>query len=274
MPMKYIFTIFTLSLLYSSCSIQRKLYSPTQVNNPSLQAKKDHSLSLTFSIPSGFDFTGGYAITNRLALIGGVYSYKNKDKQEDYSLFSSTRDSAALSYKHKGFHAGVGIYIPLSQKKLSTFISFFGGYTKGNFEMREAFYEISPTPSTSPKLNFYKSDINRWFIQGGINLYHKFIHQSFITRFNYVGYSNVNTDYTFDQQTFFNLPPLVYPKWSSFLDFSFDTKIFFSKNQMVGLQIFGTVTTRLNKEDYNFIIYPFRLGAGIVFKSPFNKHNN
>jgi len=271
MTMKYVFIFLTLSFLYSSCNIERRLYSPTQVNNPSLQGKKDYSLSLAFSAPSGFDFNGGYAITNRLAVIGGLYTYKNKDKEEQYfPILSSNRDSTALSYKHKGFHAGAGIYLPLSQKKSSAFISFFGGYTKGDFEMREKFYEISPVPSTSPKLNFYKSDINRWFIQGGIHSYHELINFSFITRFNYVGYSNVTTDYTFDQQASFNFPPLAYPKWSSFLDFSFDTKIFFSKKQMVGLQLFGTATTRLNKKDFNFYIYPFRLGIGVVLKSPFN----
>jgi hypothetical protein len=240
-----------------------------QVNNPSLQKKNDYSLSLAYSTPSGADLNGGYAITNRLAVIGGLYAYKNKDHEEESTLFSSTRDSSILTYKHKGFHLGLGVYLPLTKDKSPFFLSFFGGYTKGSFDMRENLYQTYPPATANPKSNFYKSNIDRWFLQGSINFYDKIIHQSFITRFNYAGYNNVNTDYTFNEQVSYNLPPQAYPKWSSFLDFSFDTKIFFSKNQTVGLQLFGTATTRVSSKEYNFYIYPFRLGVGLVLKSPF-----
>jgi hypothetical protein len=270
--MKYIFILILTVVFYSGCTIQRKLYSPTQVNNPSLEKKNDYSASLSYSSPSGFDANGGYAITNRWAVIGGLYAYKNRDREENYYLFSQNRDSSLLKYKHSGFHIGTGLYFPLSKKKLSPGVSFFVGYTKGKFEMQEVFYEISPVPSTSPKLNFYSSDMNRWFIQGSLHLYDRMFHQSFITRFNYVGYSNVLTDYDSNQQYSFNLPPQAYPKWSAFLDFSFDTKIFFSRKQQLGLQLFGTVSTRLNRQDFNFYYYPFRGGIGFVLKSPFVVH--
>lgn len=268
--MRYVFITILTIVFFASCTIERRLYSPTQVNNPCLEGKNDYSVSLSYSSPSGFDFNSGYAITNRWAVIGGLYTYKNRDREENNYLFSQNRDSALLLYKHKGFHIGTGVYIPLSkEKKLATSISFFGGYTKGSFEMQESLYEVSPTPSTLPKLNFYKSDINRWFLQGSISLSDNFIHQSFITRFNYVGYNNINTDYTANEQVSFNLPDVGYPKWSSFLDFSFDTKIFFSKERNFGVQFFGTVSTRLNRKDFNFYYYPFRGGIGIILKSPF-----
>jgi hypothetical protein len=273
--MKYIFILILSIIFFSNCNIERKLYSPAQVNNPSLEKKNDYSVSLSYSSPSGFDFNGGYAITNRWAIIGGLYSHKNRDKEEESNIFSNRNSaSSLLLYKHNGFHIGTGFYLPISQKKSPEFISFFGGYTKGKFEMRESFVENiiftpPPVPLATPKLNFYKSDINRWFLQGSLNLYHDQIHQSFITRFNYVGYDNINTDYTPNEQVSFNLPDVGDPKWSSFLDFSFDTKIFFSKEQRLGLQLFGTVSTRLNKEDFNFYYYPFRGGIGIVLKSSF-----
>ena len=268
--MKYFFIIVSLAMFCTSCSnIQRKIYSPTLVNNPSLQAKNDYSLSLAVSVPAGVDLNAGYAITNRLAVIGGLYSYKNNDKEIDYSLFSINQSTASLSYKNKGFHLGAGLFMPISKKMPAAFISFFGGYTKGNFEMRESFYETSPTPVTSPKLNFYKSDLNRWFLQGSFNWYDQFIHQSVIARFNYAGYGNVTTDYTAAEQYSFNFPPFAYPRWSSFLDVSFDTKIFFSKKHLVGLQLSGTTTFRLKRQDFNFHYYPFRMGVGIVLKMPF-----
>jgi len=268
--MKYIFVLITLFILFTGCDIQRKIYSSTQVNNPSLEGKGDYSVSLTYSLPPGFDLNTGYAITNRLAVIGGVFTYKNSDQEESYYLFSANRDSSSLLYKHKGFHIGTGILIPLSQQKSSLFLSFFAGLTKGSFEMRESFYETAPNPGVTPRFNFYKSNINRWFVQGSLNLYHPLIHSSFSSRLNYAGYGNTRTDYDLNQQVSFNLPPNGYPKWSSFLDFSFDTKIFFSKNPMFGLQLFGTATTRLNREEFNFYYYPFRAGIGIVVKSPFS----
>lgn len=269
--MKYFFVLLYISFFYSSCTIERKLYSPTQVNNPSLQEKNNYSISTTLSTPTGFDISGGYAITNRLAIIGGAFHYRNNDHQQSYSIFSANRDSSFLTYKHKGFHAGAGYYFPLSKKKSSEFIAIFGGYTKGNFEMREKLYELN-TSSRTLKLNYYKSDLNRWFLQSSINSYHDVVHFSLISRFNYVAYKNVNTDYDNNQQQEINLPPYAYPEGSSFLDFSFDTKIFFSKEQKAGLQIFSVITSRLNKKDFDFYIYPFRMGIGLFLNSPFTKN--
>lgn len=267
--MKYIILLFILLSFYSSCTIERKIYSPTQVNNPSLQKKNDYSASLTYSTPSGFDGTAGFAITKNLAVIGGAYTYKNKDEEVDITLFSRGWDSASIVYKHSGFHIGVGTFFPLSKNSSTSFLSFFGGLTKGNFEMREKFYDDVTPPPGNPNLYFYKSEINRWFLQGSINLYFKDIYQSFTTRFNYAGYDNVTTNYPAEQQHYSSLPPYEYSKWSSFLDFSFDTKIFFSEQHRLGLQLFGSVTTRLKEEDFDFYIYPFRMGFGVVLRSPF-----
>jgi hypothetical protein len=268
MSLKILFIFFLLSFLCSCSIIQRKIYAPTQTNTPSLQEKNDHSFSVTVSTPSGFDLNGGYALTNRLAIIGGLFSYRNRDSEERFSIFSTARDSSLLLYKHKGFIAGIGSYFPLLHDKSSLFLSFFGSYTSGSFEMNETLF-TNTNPSSSPKLNFYKSDIKRWALQGSLHFYTKNIHQTLTTRYNHAGYFNVHTDYTSSEQTAYNFPPLAYPKWSSFLDFAFDTKIFFSQNQKLGLQVFGSATARVNEKDYDFYHYPFRLGAGLVLKSPF-----
>lgn len=265
--MKYIFIFLLGVTCFSSCIIQHRLYTSTQPNNPSLQQKNDYTASLTVSTPSGFDGNAGFAITNRLAVIGGLYTYKNKDQQEAITIFPNNKDSALLTYKHKGFHIGAGTFIPLAKNDSRGFLSFFGGYMKGNFDMQETLYSNVANPS-NPAYYSYKSDINRWFLQGGINMYFKQFHQSFITRFNFVDYDKVKTNYTTDQQHDFNLPPTGYPRSSSFADFSFDTKIFFTKEERIGLQLFGSVTSRLKKQDFDFYIYPFRAGIGIIFKSP------
>lgn len=251
--------------------IERKIYAPTQINTPSLKEKNDHNFSVSISAPYGYEMHGSYALSDRVAIMGGLFSYKNEDEEKAYSIFSSNRDSALLLYKHKGFHIGTGGYFPLIKNKSSSlFISFFGTYTDGNFKMSETSSD-NANPSVS-KINFFNSDINRWALQSSLHFYSNHIHQSLTTRYNYVGYHNIETDYTNNEQYSYNLPPHAHSRWSSFIDFGFDTKIFFTENQKLGLQVFGSLTARLNDKDYNFYHYPFRIGAGLVVKSPFKNN--
>ncbi len=269
--MKTIFIIPVAIILFSlsscSSSIQRKLYSSNQPNNPSLEKKNDYSISATYGEPNGFDLNAGYAITNRFAIIGGLHTQQNRDIEQRFSWFSPIRDSSALSYHHKGYHLGAGAYFPLQKNNPKFFFSFFGGYTNGTFKMTETLYHLDPPDP--PQNNFYQSNITRWFAQGSFSFYDKIFHQSLLARFNYVGYSDVKTDYTeFEQQNYL-LPPFGYSKWSQFFDLAFDTKIFFTKDKRLGCQIYGVITPRINRKHFNFSHYPFRGGIGLIFKSPF-----
>jgi hypothetical protein len=265
--------IFFVASLFSCSSIHRKLYSSTPINNPSLQQKNDHSFAVGYSTPSGFDFNGGYAITNRLAIIGGGYIHRNKDKEEEFGLFSNRNASSSLLYRHKGFHAGAGVFFPLSKKKSPGFASFFAGYTKGNFRMDERYFDNTDSTSLPTRVTFYKSNIGRYFLQGSITAYMGTAELSFSTRYNYVVYRNVITDYSLDEQHSYNLPTIGYPASSRFLDLAFDSKIYFSEQRQWGLQIFGSLTPRLKKRDFDFYYYPFRLGIGLVVKNPFKNHS-
>ena len=259
-----------LCMLCSCASIERKLYTPTQVNTPSLQKRNDHNFSASVSSPSGFDLHGSYAITNRLAILGGLFTYRSKDTEENYSIFSTDRDSALLLYRHKGFHIGAGGYFPLSKNKSSSlFLSVFGIYTGGEFKMNETLF--SNANAGIPQKNFYYSDINRWALQSSLHFYSPDFHQAISVRYNYVGYANASMDYTDQEQYSYRLPPLGHSKWSSFLDFGFDTKIFFTKKESLGVQLFGVAAIRLNDEGYNFDHQAFRGGIGLVANSPFRK---
>ena len=268
--MKYVL-ILLIPFCLCSCIVKRKLYSPTQINNPSLQKKNDHSFSLTYSSPSGFDVTGGYAFTNRLAIIAGAYAYRNSDNQIENLILSNNTINADILYKHKGFHGGLGFYFPLSKKSNSTYASFFGGYTAGNFRMTEHQVETDRYSATTTRDPFYTSDIGQYFLQGGINVYAEEFEILFLTRYNYVAYNNVNTDYPTGQQISSNMPTYGYSKNSQFLDFGVDGKLYFTKDRRFGLQFFGSCTARLNPKEFNFYYYQFRLGAGIVVKNPFQK---
>jgi hypothetical protein len=238
-----------------------------------LKQKNDHSFAVGYSTPSGFDFSGGYAITNRLAIIGGAYSHRNKDKEEEFGLFSSENASSRLLYRHKGFHGGAGVFFPLSKKKSSAFTSFFAGYMKGNFRMDERYFDNTVSTSLPTWVTFYKSNIGRYFLQGSITAYPENAEISFSTRYNYVVYGNVITDYSLDEQHSYNLPAVGYPASSQFLDIAFDSKIYFSEHPQWGLQIFGSIAPRLKERDFDFYHYPFRLGIGLVVKSPFKNNS-
>ena len=239
-----------------------------------MQQKNDQSFSFTFSSPSGFDFTGGYALTNRLAVIAGAYSYRNNEMQNESFLYSNFSSSASLLYKHKGFHGGLGVYFPLMKKNASSYVSFFGGYNTGNFRMDEHNVETNNTSgATITRDLFYNSDIGRYFLQGGFNSYLGRLDISFLSRYNYVSYTGVTTNYSTLEQQNSSLPPVGYSKNSQFLDFAFDTKYFFTDNRRIGVQMFGSYTTRLNKKEFNFLYYTIRFGAGIIFRNPFKKNN-
>jgi hypothetical protein len=270
---KYI-CFFFIVLLFSCSSINRKLYSSTQVNNPSLKQKNDHSFAFGYSTPSGFDFNGGYAISNRLAIIGGAYNHRNIDKEEEFALFISNESaSSRLLYRHKGFHGGAGVFFPLSQNKSTGFASFFAGYVKGNFRMDERYFDNNISTTMPARITFYKSNIGRFFLQGSITAYPENAEISVSTRYNYVEYANVLTDYSLDEQHSYNLPTIGHPSSSQFIDLAFDSKIYFSEHPQWGLQIFGSITPRLKNRDINFHYYPFRLGIGLVVKNLFLKNS-
>ena len=253
----------------ASCRVERKIYSTLPVNNPSLQEKNDFSVNATFSDPKAFDFNGGFAITNHLALIAGLYTHRNKDIEEN-SGFTSHVDSSNLVYRHNGFTIGAGGFFSVFGKKSNTFLSFYSGLNSGKFKMNEEFYQISPTPSP-PVFNKYSSKLNRYFLQGSLNYYGDPVEASITTRYNLVEYKNVITDYTDTQLSEFLLPPFVSHRVNSFIDFSMDLKVFFSHQPKWGIMFFSVITNRTNDDDEQgigkfYYYYPFRIGTGIFFR--------
>jgi hypothetical protein len=255
----------------ASCRIERKIYSPLPVNTPTLHKKKDFSASATFSAPTGFDFNGGFALTNRLALIAGAYTHKNRDI-ETRQGFTSQEDSSNLTYRHKGFTFGAGAFFPLSKKSHETFFSFYGGINTGSFNMKEEFYRINPPPTSGPVFNNYNSRLNRYFLQGSLNYYGEPGEASLTFRYNFVEYKKITTDYTDNQLSQFRLPPFVTKPVNSFLDMALDFKVYLSRDPVIGVQFFGVFSGRTNDWDdmgttSYYYYYPYRFGTGIFFRS-------
>jgi hypothetical protein len=261
----------------ASCHIERKIYSPLPVNNPSVQKKNDFSVNATISEPKGFDMNGGFAITNHMAIIAGAYTHKNKDREEKHG-FTNQYDSSNLLYRHNGFTIGAGAFFPVFGKQSRSYLSFYSGINSGSFKMNEEFYRISPVPSASPMVNAYKSRLHRYFLQGSLSYYGDQVEASLNTRYNLVEYKKVTTDYTDNQLTEYQLPPFVSRRFNSFIDFSVDLKVFFSRNPRWGLQLFSLVSMRTNKYEFTganrfYYYYPFRAGTGIFFRGFSGKSN-
>jgi hypothetical protein len=265
-------TIFlTIIILATSCRIERKIFSSVPVNNPSLQKKKDFSVNATISAPKGFDLNGGFALTNRLAVIAGAYSHKNKETEIAGQITPSGihDDSSKLVYRHNGITIGTGAYFPLSKRKSSAYLSFFAGMSTGSFRMNEEMYENQVNSPGPPVFHSYKSRLNRYFLQTSLNFYDKNVEVSFTSRYSLVGYKKINTDYTNGQLSSYRLPPFTTPELNSFLDLAFDLKVLFSQNTRWGMQLFGVITGRLDNDEYGiaqYDYYPIRIGTGIFFR--------
>jgi hypothetical protein len=203
--------------------------------------------------------------------MAGAYTHRNSEQQTATDLFSDITTNVSLLYRHKGYHGGVGVYFPLSNKN-SSFASFFAGYTNGTFRMNEdGTEEDLSTGTTTPRDFFYKSNIGRYFLQGGFNSYLGQFEISILARYSYVRYSNITTNYSIAEQQEFYLPDVGYSKNSQFLDFAFDSKYFFTEKKRMGIQLFGSLTARLNQNEFNFPYYASRFGVGLVVKNWFHK---
>ncbi len=218
-----------------------------------------------------FDVNGGFALTNRLAVIAGAYRHKNKDIEMAGSIAPSGihDDSSNLVYCHNGIALGTGLYFPVPRRSSSGYISFFGGISTGNFRMNEEMYENQINSPAPPSFHFYKSRLNRYFLQGSLNHYGKKIEVSLSAKYNLIEYNRINTDYTTGQLSSYRLPPFTTPKRNSFLDLACDFKLFFSREPRWGIQLFGLITTRLDNDEYGIVryyYYPIRIGTGIFFR--------
>ncbi len=267
--MKWSFLI--LIVLLASCTIERKIYSSIPVNNPSLQGKNDFSVNATVSAPKGFDVNGGYALTNHLAIIAGGFTHKNEaiETAGPFSPLGIHDDSSNLEYRHHGITIGAGAYFPLSKLYSPGYFSFFGGISTGSFRMNEEMYENQINSPGPPVFHFYKSRVSRYFLQAGLSHYGKYFEASITTKYNLVGYNQVNSDYTNSQLADFHLPPFTTPEYNSFLDIVFDLKVFFSNKPRWGIQFFNVVTARLDNDNNGVKQYDYyflRMGTGIFFR--------
>ncbi len=207
----YLIIILTVGLF--SCRTPRFVNAPTAVNAPVLQQKGDSKIAMYYSSnfgnsnensgnnynkSKGYDLQGAYALTNHWALQVN-YSKRN---EKNGGLNEGPFDSSVIDYKRKSGEIGVGYFTKLGNAG-NTFFQVFAGGGNGSFELKDA-----GVADNFPYNRFHTADVNRFYLQPGFTFSKNNVSLILASRFSFINYKKISTDYSIDEQTDFNLTNL------------------------------------------------------------------
>ncbi len=193
----------------SSCYTPRYMYSPNNTNVPNLATKGDSKLAAYYATGNrgtggkrralgdnqfsnrGLDVQAAYAVTNHWGLLFNHSLRKETNSGEFYDQV----DSAVIRYNRHLTELGIGYFGRFSKSK--TLFQVFGGYSFG----QSSFTDFGRDNNNINYTRFHRAAIKKIFIQQAIqvNVTGNFT-TSFANRFNVVFFSNINTDYTPQEQ--------------------------------------------------------------------------
>jgi hypothetical protein len=193
----------------SSCYSPRYMYSPNNTNVPELKDKGDSKLAVYYSTGNrgtgqgrrtlgdnqfsnrGFDMQAAYAVTNHWGLLFN-HSLRKETNNGD---FDNLVDSAVIRYNRRLTELGIGYFGRFNNSK--ALFQVFAGYSFG----QSSFTDFGRDNSSINYTRFHSAGIKKIFIQQAIqaDLSPNFT-TSFANRFNFVFFSNINTDYTLPEQ--------------------------------------------------------------------------
>ena len=193
------------SLLFMFCHTPRYMYSPAAQNIPVLITKGDSKLSAAVSTNlskgytannrfnetknRGFDLQGAYAITNHFAIAANYY---NRNESNNGSKTSGRLDSVNIRYKRQLTEVAVGYFTPLDERKLSMF-QLFGGIGKGQF----SFIDVGKDRSNIDYIRNHQAQVTKFYFQPAFMIQSKGnFAASFSSRFSFLKFNNIKTDYT------------------------------------------------------------------------------
>ena len=207
------YLIIILSLGIFSCRTPRYVNAPAAVNAPNLQKAGDNKLAAYYSSnfgnsnetagnqynkSKGYDLQAAYAISNHWAIQANYLNRSDKNGGINGSSF----DSSVVQYNRKAGDIGIGYFTKIS-KRGSNFFQVFAGAGKGKYEIKDAGLIAS-----IPYNRFHNATINKYYIQPALIFSDKNISLGLVSRFSFVHYNKVETNYTTPQQSEFNLADL------------------------------------------------------------------
>jgi hypothetical protein len=254
-------------LFFTSCYTPRYLYSPSAHNVPVLVNKGDSKLAayLSSNLSSkknnynrvnesknrGFDLQAAYAFSNHFAVQA---SYFNRVESNNGYKNGGNLDSAFIHYKRNLTEAGFGYFVPLNDDNEAMF-QVFAGAGKGRF----SFTDNGKDETGNAYNRSHQATITKWYIQPALMLRSEDnFASSFSSRFSFINFSSIKTNYTPAELTYYKLDGLANGSvafWEPALTITFGFK------KLPGIQFESQAGTsiRLTNRYLNYRAFNFSL---------------
>lgn len=192
-----------------SCRTPRYVNAPMAANAPVLQKKGDSKVAAyyasnfgnsnqvfgnNYNKSRGYDLQTAYAITNHWALQAN-YAYRS---EKNGGFNQGSFDSSVITYKRKSGDIGVGYFTQMGNK--NNIFQVFAGGGKGTYKLKDG-----GTTGGSIYNRFHDGDINKFYVQPGFILAGSNLSFAFASRFSFINYKKIRTNYSQVEQQSFNL---------------------------------------------------------------------
>ena len=197
----------------AACNTPRYVYSPAAHNVPLLTQKGDSKLGVLYSSNSGgddeiinfgratsngVDIHAAYAVSNHWALQFN-YFYRHEKNGDEFN-----NSPTLIRYNRNLTELAAGYFTPVNSQK-NIFFHGYAGAGAGKFQFKD--YEING--SSLLYRNYHQADIFKFFIQPVLMYQHKKVSSvSISSRFSFLSYNNIKTDYDSSQLALYELAAL------------------------------------------------------------------
>jgi hypothetical protein len=195
------------------------MYSPASQNVPVLVNKGDSKLSAAISTNlskkhvtnntlgesknRGFDLQAAYALSNHFALAA---NYFNRNESNNGNKDVGRRDSSVINYERKLIELAAGYFTVLDADQLVMF-QVFGGVGKGRF----SFTDIGQDANSIHYNRYHVAGVKKYYFQPALILRSRGnFAASFSSRFSFIKFGNIKTDYTPIELSNYKLDSLTY----------------------------------------------------------------
>ncbi|MCW3089099.1 MAG: hypothetical protein JWP81_168 [Ferruginibacter sp.] len=272
---KSIAFLAVISVLLLSCNTPRYMYSPSAQNVPVLVKNGDSKLAANYSSDlsgypftstspagetkksNGFDLQGAVAITDHFAIQANYFNRTERNGGNDDNYL----DSTVINYKRKLTEFGIG-YLKSMHRHDKVMFQVFGGAGKGNFR----FTDRGKDQNNIYLLRSHEADVLKVYVQPAFLFrIRENFSMSVSTRFSFINFSNIKTDYTQTELESYQLNdlPLGY---RVFFEPAFTNT--FGFNKLPGVKFEYQFLTALQISDRTIDYRSFNFSLGILLDIP------
>ena len=272
-----ILVLLAIAASFSSCSVDHYMYSSSPAQAPMLNSKGEMNITgmLTSGMHmrdtgynNGYDLQGAYAVSDHIAVTAAYSGRHEKDKYHfDHAGWSGPSYYSQLWYKRSTAELGIGYFTSIDSDD-EVFFDIYSGYGFGKYQMHEVGLK-----SGIPLDLYHTASIGKFYLQPGIHFNASDMSQfSLSLRFTTVGYHNIKSDYTPDQEKDFDMSAIRNTTYA-YLDPCFAVRLWIPHSPWIKLETQFSTGIRLTRQ---FIHYrAANLSLGLSFDlSKLNDHSN